>query len=225
METSIGISSPTSPRVSARELAAMDFRFRSGRRSLDLAATLGGRHRRPIERLGGPGDLARWFGEAGLLAGPPPVDDDRLILARELREAIYRCARSVIGGAAPAPGDVAVLNAHAAVPPLVPVLDAATRAITWTAPDLVAAALSEVARDAVDLLGGPQAERIRECAGDGCSLLFVDVSGAGRRRWCAMGGCGNLEKVRRHRRRSGPERIAGERPGESIERPEGEAFR
>jgi predicted RNA-binding Zn ribbon-like protein len=228
METSTGISSPTpqsaSPRALARQLAALDFRFRSGRSSLDLAATLGGRYRTPIERLRRPDDLARWLREADLLGGLPEVSEDQLTVTRELREAIYRCAHRVIGGASLDPGDVAVLNGQAARPPLIPVLDPETRAITWTAPDVVDAALSQVARDAVDLFGGPHAERIRQCAGPGCSLLFVDVSGAGRRRWCAMEGCGNVAKVRRHRRRSVPAGNDDKPGGESADGPEGDAF-
>ncbi len=180
--------------------AARAFRFRSGRRCLDFAATLGGRHRTPIERLPEPADLGRWFTASGLIAEAPRVSDEELHSARALREAIYRLARRRIADDRPDPDDLAVLNGHAAAPPLIPALGR-DGAVTWSAPDPVAAALSVVARDAVDLLGGPEAHRVRECARTDCSLLFVDVSPASDRRWCAMGGCGNREKVRRYRQR------------------------
>jgi predicted RNA-binding Zn ribbon-like protein len=61
--------------------------------------------------------------------------------------------------------------------------------------------LSAVARDAVDLFGGPHAHRIRECASDDCHLVFVDTSRPGRRRWCSMEHCGNRHKVRALRAR------------------------
>lgn len=44
-------------------------------------------------------------------------------------------------------------------------------------------------------------ERIRVCANRKCTHLFYDTSKPGTRRWCDMGSCGNLEKVRRHRKR------------------------
>ncbi|WP_338023753.1 CGNR zinc finger domain-containing protein [Amycolatopsis vastitatis] len=43
-----------------------------------------------------------------------------------------------------------------------------------------------VARDAVELLAGPFAHRIRTCAAEDCHLIYVDASRPGRRRWCSM---------------------------------------
>jgi predicted RNA-binding Zn ribbon-like protein len=65
----------------------------------------------------------------------------------------------------------------------------------------VRGALAAVARDAVDLLSGPLAGRIRECGADDCALLFVDASRPGRRRWCSMEACGNRAKAAAFRRR------------------------
>jgi predicted RNA-binding Zn ribbon-like protein len=65
----------------------------------------------------------------------------------------------------------------------------------------VHAALASLARDAIDLLGGPHATRVRECAAEDCALLFVDASRPGRRRWCSMEGCGNRAKTTSYRRR------------------------
>ena len=56
-----------------------------------------------------------------------------------------------------------------------------------------------LARDAVDLFGGPLAHRIRICAADNRGLLFVDASQPGKRRWCSMERCGNRAKIRTHR--------------------------
>jgi predicted RNA-binding Zn ribbon-like protein len=67
------------------------------------------------------------------------------------------------------------------------------------------AALSTVARDAIDLLTGPRADRVKECEHPDCSLLFLDDSQSGNRRWCSMERCGNLAKISgyRTRRRGG----------------------
>jgi predicted RNA-binding Zn ribbon-like protein len=61
--------------------------------------------------------------------------------------------------------------------------------------------LSTIARDAIELFTGPMAARIRQRAGPACSLIFVDTSRPGRRRWCSMERCGNIEKQRALRAR------------------------
>ena len=64
----------------------------------------------------------------------------------------------------------------------------------------VGQALSTIARDAVDLFGDVNADRIRECSGD-CGIVYLDTSRAATRRWCSMQRCGNRAKVRAHRAR------------------------
>ncbi|WP_245899044.1 CGNR zinc finger domain-containing protein [Nonomuraea indica] len=89
-------------------------------------------------------------------------------------------------------GDREVVNRFAAVPPTRVRLDEAGRA--ERAGDL-AAALSTVARQAVELLGGPQAVRIKECGAGTCTRLYVDTSRGRARRWCDMQECGNRAKA------------------------------
>src|SRR5256885_16448555 len=61
--------------------------------------------------------------------------------------------------------------------------------------------LGTVAQQAVELFGGPNFTRIRQCEGDGCALLFIDLSRSGARRWCSMESCGNRAKARTFRGR------------------------
>ncbi len=172
-----------------------EFPFRSGRLCLDFSATLGGRYRGGFERLRSTDDLRRWLRDSGLSSRPAPLSEHYLEAARELREAIYRLAHPK--GKARA-GDVATLNRWAGLPPLAPKLAAdGTVSLQGSAEG----ALSTLARDAIDLLTGPLARRIRECARPDCSLLFVDASRPGRRRWCSMERCGNLRKTAAYRRR------------------------
>ncbi len=172
------------------------FRFRGGRLALDLPATLAGRvsgnHR---DALAAPGDLDRWLVAAGLAtrdladsaAGASAED---LSAARELRETLYALA---VARAEDRPlPDAArqALNAFAARPAAAPWLDASGQArLSGSARDL----LASVAREAVLLLGG--GERIRQCEGSTCAILFVDASRKGDRRWCSMSACGNRAKV------------------------------
>ena len=60
--------------------------------------------------------------------------------------------------------------------------------------------LATVARAAVILLGGPNADRLRECASDNCSTLFVDTSRAAARQWCSKR-CADRVNAHRYRRR------------------------
>src|SRR5215207_83662 len=171
-------------------------RFLSGRPALDLTHTGGEGEYAVWEIIHGPEDLSQWLGVIlevdGIRASPqdlPPL--------RGLRAAITRAARGAAVGRALPAGDVATINAAAAAPPLVPVLRPKLPP-TYAEPT-AAAALSTLARDAIDLFSSPLADRIRVCAAPDCGLLLVDTSRPGRRRWCSMQRCGNLAKVRHYR--------------------------
>jgi predicted RNA-binding Zn ribbon-like protein len=181
-------------------------RFRTGRPCLDLVHTGGEGALARWEIVNDPDDLGRLLGV--ILRLPPlPANEADLAVMRPLRAALTRIAYDLAEGSRPPipidpprPDDIATVNAAAAVPPLVPALrpDGGTTFVAPTA----AAALSTLARDAVDLFGGPLACRIRVCAAENCGLLLVDTSRPGRRRWCSMELCGNRAKVRTHRSRA-----------------------
>jgi predicted RNA-binding Zn ribbon-like protein len=65
-------------------------------------------------------------------------------------------------------------------------------------------ALASVARSAAELLGGPDAARIRQCEREPCTRLYVDLSRGSTRRWCDMRECGNREKAATFRSRHRP---------------------
>ncbi|MEV0720769.1 CGNR zinc finger domain-containing protein, partial [Asanoa sp. NPDC050611] len=92
----------------------------------------------------------------------------------------------------------------AAAAPLRPRLTA-DGAADWAAPVRATQAMSSLAREMIDLLSGPLAGRIRECASDNCPLVFVDTSRPGARRWCTMERCGNRHKLRALRARRAPQ--------------------
>jgi predicted RNA-binding Zn ribbon-like protein len=181
-------------------------RFCTGRHCLDLVHTGGEGALARWEIVHDPDDLGRLL---GVILGLPPLPANEADLAamRPLRAALTRIAYDLAEGSRPPipidpprPADIATVNAAAAAPPLVPALrpDGGTTVVAPTA----AAALSTLARDAVDLFGGPLARRIRVCAAENCGLLLVDTSRPGRRRWCSMELCGNRAKIRTHRSRA-----------------------
>jgi predicted RNA-binding Zn ribbon-like protein len=181
------------------------FVFVGGCPSLDLVATLGRRHASPVERIPDADTLSRWFVEQGLLTDPPPATDRDLERARRLREAISAIVRSSMGGAAAGAEPLGVVNEFAALADLPPRLAAGTDGRVVTAPSAgsPSQALATIARDAARLLGGARATRIKECAHPECSLVFLDETQSGRRRWCSMDRCGNLVKIKGYRERRG----------------------
>jgi predicted RNA-binding Zn ribbon-like protein len=175
----------------------LEFHWKSGRLCLDFVATVGERWRRSFERLLAPEDLARWIVQTGRVGSPPAVSSRQLAAGRALREAINRLARP---GIEPQSGDRQDVNRWAARAPIAPQLTAEGK-LAWVAVRPVEATFAAIARDAVDLLTGPLADRIRECSAPDCALLFVDASRPGRRRWCSTEACGNRTRTKSYRQR------------------------
>jgi len=203
------LSSPAGP--DGAEVLPSDvweFPFRSGRLCLDFVATLGSRGQLNLERLAEPGDLERWLAQAGLGAPGSANQADQanqadLAAALRLREAIYGLV--LLDPGRYLPGAARVINQMAAPAPLAPELDDAGRGSAWAPGGTVTQALSSVARDAIDLLSGPLIAQVRSCAGPDCTILFIDTSRPGNRRWCSMEACGNQAKsagLRRQRRQA-----------------------
>jgi len=61
--------------------------------------------------------------------------------------------------------------------------------------------LWEVACCFEDLLTNSPFYRVRKCHARDCGVVFIDLSKAGRRRWCSMANCGNRAKMRQFRAR------------------------
>lgn len=178
---------------------ALARRFRTGRPSLDFTHTGGDGPWAVFELLARPADVEHWL---GLILGIERIDADPgdPAVARVVRGAIWRAAQARAAQRPLDPADLEAINATAAVSPLVPCLHG-EGVPAHVQPASAEQALSTLARDAIDVLGGPLATRIRVCAAPDCGLLFVDASRPGRRRWCSMQRCGNLSKTRAYRRR------------------------
>ncbi|WP_280215372.1 CGNR zinc finger domain-containing protein [Nocardia cyriacigeorgica] len=183
------------------------FRFDAGAVCLDFAHTGGEGDYAKFESLHTPADLAEWLAEPPLSALlTVPVTAAELTAAKTLRQAIWVAAHARADGR-PLPADaVATINRAATPTPLTPELGMDATTAGWAAPVRATQALSTLAREMIELLTGPLADRIRECAGDNCPLVFVDTSRPGARRWCAMERCGNRHKLRALRARQAMQR-------------------
>ncbi|HEY1742137.1 MAG TPA: ABATE domain-containing protein [Granulicella sp.] len=180
------------------------FRFRGGCPSLNLVATVGWRSAaKPVERFRSAGDLADWLLAEQLVAVRPKVMPDELTSARRLREVIYRLVMATMKHQLPNPNDIALINrwSHIPEPVLTLKLEDGLLHLQEETLQPTKAALSVIARDAICLLGSKSILRVKECARPDCTLLFVDASRSGRRRWCSMDACGNRSKTVQYRRR------------------------
>ncbi|MFD7308691.1 CGNR zinc finger domain-containing protein [Promicromonospora sp. NPDC059942] len=134
-------------------------------------------------------------------------------------------AAPAASGAAVVPADpaalaeaVAVLNRYAAQPPVIVQLEVGVAgsagagsagvgssgglgAAVTRRSGTAAQGLAAVAREAVEILGGPDAALLRECGRPECTQVYLDRSRGHRREWCAMRTCGNRVKVSAYRSR------------------------
>ena len=176
--------------------------FISGRLSLDLAQTGGPGPYQRFERIHTLEELALWLAISDLSLKDPYATQADLRRTHKLREAIWDAANAFRQGQIPTAGDIEIINKIAAIPPLVPKLDLGGGQRAWASPVTAKAALSTIARDAIDLFADREQLPIHQCAGPDCPLLFVDSSRAGKRKWCAMERCGNRAKVAKHRKKT-----------------------
>jgi predicted RNA-binding Zn ribbon-like protein len=179
--------------------ATHEFRLGLGHPVLELLATLAGRRGESLDRLATPEDLSRWLEVAGVASGAR-CDRELLAQARDLREALYRLVTAAREHTPPDAAGLALINGWARQEAPSPQLDVSLR-VTHVGPDPCRAALGRLARAAIELVTGDELARIRNCANPGCSLLFIDHSRPGRRRWCSMERCGNRDKTARYRQR------------------------
>ena len=182
-------------------LSPFSFRFNSGRLSLDLAATVRRRPSAPNDLLLARGTAVRWLKEARVIQRLLSLSTQQEGKLRQLREAIYASASSLAEGLSLPVMDVETINRIAAYPVPVLRLDPSTMELEWSAEDPFAAALSLIARDALDLIAGPQAPLIRACAQEDCGMIIVETCTCMRRRWCSMDRCGSRAKGTAFRRK------------------------
>lgn len=198
---------------------AGNVRLVGGRLCLDYVNTVDSHLKpQPKEYLHSYADLLRWCHHAGALTSPaaerlavtaaahPSEAEALLDLLRELRAALFRLCVALIEEHSPAPRDLALLNAVLADAPARTRLEARAGELVWQLPPPeLALPLWQIAWSAADLLTSPEARLLRQCAGPGCSWLFLDTTPTRSRRWCSMEDCGNRAKARRHYRKKGRE--------------------
>lgn len=174
--------SPDAGTIFRLDNAVLAFRF---------TATVFDRAGAANERLTDPGRLGLWLQANGLSFSDALLTELDLAAATELRETIHRAGAAVAGGGRIAPTAARTLNALSRNGNAHRLFE--NGEATWQG-ECVADALSLIAADAIETLGGPDRDRVKACSDEHCHGLYVDTSRANNRRWCNMNTCGNRAK-------------------------------
>ncbi|WP_225847526.1 ABATE domain-containing protein [Streptomyces sp. HPF1205] len=165
--------------------------------ALDFAATLRARRSTRFEMFAAPDRLDAWYLEAGIVDALAPSRQADVDQAVTVREAIYSLVTARRLGEDYQPRALDVLNTAARKPAAVPQLTPNGRRTSATPEE----ALATVARQAVELLSGPDVPLLKECSNPECTRVYIDRSRGMRRQWCGMESCGNKIKAAAYRAR------------------------
>jgi predicted RNA-binding Zn ribbon-like protein len=194
------------------------FGWIGGALCLDFANTVGN-HRalHPREKLASFKNLIAWARQANILDESAstemlrqgtmvPAQAERLLhLAVDFREALYRAFSDLSQGQRPSKCDLEVINSLLARTPITLQISAeAERLICFRTGCMLdeARLLGPVAWSAAELLGSSESlSKVRQCAGEECGWLFLDLTKNHTRRWCDMDDCGSKAKAKRYYRR------------------------
>ncbi|MQY10945.1 hypothetical protein SRB5_10590 [Streptomyces sp. RB5] len=171
--------------------------FVCGHPALDFAATLRARRSTRFEMFVTPERLNAWYLESGLVDTIMPGDEADVREAIRVREALYRLITDRRLGEDFDREALALLNDAARKAPVTPQLTLTGRH-TEATPEQ---ALATVARQAVELLSGPDVPLLKECGNPECTRVYIDRSRGMRRQWCGMESCGNKHKAAAYRAR------------------------
>ena len=171
--------------------------------ALDLVNTCVRRDDTELDLLDSTAALGAWLhAESARLTWSGQVNSADLRAVQGLRAALAVLFNARRAGTQPPAPALRKLNAALTAPSM------AAR-LTWAAagPKLVHPGagsrrdvlLHALAADAVSVLTGPSATRLRVCAHPDCVLQFVALNP--RRRWCSDAVCGNRSRVARHYQR------------------------
>jgi predicted RNA-binding Zn ribbon-like protein len=167
------------------------------------------------------GGAAAWLravaGRIGTAAGTGPgqLDEDAVLPAagalRELRDALRRLAAEATADPRPPatapeltrPEAIATLNALAKTWPELDWPAGGHPSRAYRAHGTASLAVEVIAHQGVNLLAGPERDRLRPCLAPNCLLFFIKDHA--RREWCSPE-CGNRARVARHYQRHHPAR-------------------
>lgn len=183
-----------------------------GNVALDFINTITGWNGAPRDWLSSFEALLDWAALAGVVAPParrvlsraaaaePGAGLAALDDARQTRELLHQIAAELLAKEPPPEGRLYQLHARwqrSVAQSQLAFVDGGIQPAVVMTGDNLECVVDAVVYRAVQLFTSWPADRLRTCAGSDCGWLFLDISKAGRRRWCDMATCGNDEKTRR----------------------------
>ncbi|MCO6006131.1 ABATE domain-containing protein [Actinoallomurus purpureus] len=125
--------------------------------------------------------LDSWFRESGMVDGDTGSRPSDVPKAVALREAIHSLIATRLANEGYDESSLSLVNETARTPCTIPQLTAVGRRIDATPEQ----AMSSVARAAIDILSGPDAQLLKECGRPECTQVYIDRSRGARRDWCS----------------------------------------
>lgn len=167
---------------------------------LELTNSVPDRHDADRDWLADAEVAGAWAASLGLPLDHPLGDDERRALI-DLREAVFGVVGAQVDGTSADPRRIRRLtHEHArGLERHGYVDDDGGFRRDWPSTWNGAALRAFFASSAVELMTGPELDRVKQCPG--CGWLFVDTSRNRSRRWCSMDMCGGRDKALRHYRR------------------------
>jgi predicted RNA-binding Zn ribbon-like protein len=155
-------------------------------------------------------DVNEWLDAIGVDRAGAHATERELATARALRDAVRLLAAHVTADSRPGRPAVATADVDAAIDqvnataaqlpaPRLALRDGRLGLGLPGGPSPVTTGLAQVAEQAVGLLAGEDAARLRACYAPGCVLYFVKTHP--RREWCSVA-CGNRVRAARHYQRT-----------------------
>jgi len=183
-------------------MCGMDFpQLHGGAAALDFVNTIDPRFGPDaVDLLSSAKALRSWAEFAGI-ADNIRVDRRGFRRALAVRDTLDAIFRAVAEGRKPQPRDLENLrDAYLAVLARARLIGEPGH-FHWELPTSagVDVLLLPVLASALALLQNPK--RIRQCPGENCDWLFIDITKNASRKWCSMDPCGNRDKMRRYRAR------------------------
>jgi predicted RNA-binding Zn ribbon-like protein len=163
---------------------------------LDFVNTARGRTASPPDLLPDPAAYHRWTKAQKLVSDVEIAPFDEIL---RFRKELTRLAESLSAGRqAPASATAAINRCLAGGAGHQQLIRTAGAWQLRFATDRIPTALETIARSAALSLTD-RVRRVRQCAGDPCSLFFLDASTTQSRRWCSPAACGGRGRIERRR--------------------------